>query len=91
MTMVFFSIALAVGALCGALMGYETRDLKRQPGGWRPWLLLALVAIAVVSGAVAVEQINATVTVSTLAKGLSAAAAALAFVVALIAVRKSRR
>jgi len=89
-TVVFIIIAIAVGALCGALMGYETKDLKKQPGGWRPWVFLVLVAVVVISGAILVEKINSISAISTATKSVSILGAAVAFAISLAAVRKKR-
>ncbi|MDP2006083.1 MAG: hypothetical protein Q8K45_10445 [Rubrivivax sp.] len=91
MTLLFLAIAALVGALCGALMGYETRDLNKQPGGWKPWLLLCSVAVAVITGAIGVEKINEQAPPSAMTQGLGVAVAALAFFAALIIARRRRR
>lgn len=90
MTVLFFAVAIVVGALCGALMGYETKDLTKQPGGWKPWVLLVLVAVVVASGALFVEKLNAEVTLSGLTKSLSVIAAAAAFWAALVLARRKK-
>jgi len=90
MTVLFFIVAVVVGALCGALMGYETKDLTKQPGGWKPWLLLLLVAAVVVCGALLVEKINEESNLSALTQTLSIAATAAAFWVALVIARRKK-
>lgn len=90
MTLLFLAIAGVVGALCGSLMGYETRDLKQQPRGWKPWLLLCAVAVVVIAGAIAVERINAVAAPSAWVQGFSIGVAAVAFVVALVITRRRR-
>ena len=90
MTVLFFAVAIVVGALCGALMGYETKDLTKQPGGWKPWVLLVLLAVVVASGALLVEEINTKVSLSGFIKSLSVIAAAVAFWAALVFVRRQK-
>ncbi len=90
MVIAFVLIALVVGALCGAAIGYETRDLRSQPTGWRPWVLFVGVALVVAGAAALVERINETVTLSGVAKTGSLLAGAVAFTVALFIVRRRR-
>ena len=90
MTVLFFAVTIIVGALCGALMGYETRDLNKQPSGWKPWLLFLLVGVAVVSSALLVEKINSLSELSSLTKSLALVAAAVAFVVCLLVARRRK-
>jgi uncharacterized membrane protein YhiD involved in acid resistance len=90
MTALFFAVAIIVGGLCGSLMGYETRDLNKQPSGWKPWLLFSLVGVAVVSGALLVEKINSLSEISSLTKSLALVAAAAAFVVGLLIFRRKK-
>lgn len=90
MTVLFFAVAIVVGALCGALMGYETKDLTKQPGGWKPWVFLVLVTLVVAAGALLVEKINTEVPLSGLTQSLSVGAAAAAFLAALLLVRRKK-
>jgi CDP-diglyceride synthetase len=79
MTLVFFALALVVGAVCGAALGFELRpdELKVAPG--RSWLALVGVAVVVSLCAVAVESINKTEPPSDTVKALCLLAVALAF------------
>ena len=91
MTPLFFLMALVVGVATGLAIGYETRDLRNQPTGLRPWLLFVGVAALVAACSAVVSWINETDAPSTLAKGLSILAGAAAFCVALYWARKKGR
>jgi ABC-type uncharacterized transport system permease subunit len=90
MTALFFAVAIIVGGLCGGLMAYETRDLNKQPSGWKPWLLFSLAGVVVVSGALLVEKINSLSELSSVTKSLALVAAAVAFVVCLLVARRKK-
>jgi hypothetical protein len=84
----FFLAALVVGAACGAALGYETRDLRNQPTGKRPWLIFAGVAVVVGSCSAVVNAINEAMTVSAAMKGASVVSGAVAFAITLYIFRK---
>lgn len=86
--MAFFLAALVVGAVCGAALGYETRDLRNQPTGKRPWLIFAGVAVVVGSCSAVVNAINEAMTVSAAMKGASVVSGAVAFAITLYIFRK---
>jgi uncharacterized membrane protein YhiD involved in acid resistance len=88
--LLFILLALIVGVVSGAAIGYETRDLRNQPTGWRPWLLFVGVAAVVAACAALVERINETAPPSGPTKTLSLLAGAVAFAVALYYSRRRR-
>ncbi len=90
MLLIFILLALVVGVVSGAAIGYETRDLRNQPTGWRPWLLFAGVAAVVASAAALVGHINEIDPPTGTTKTLSLLAGAVAFALALHRVRKPR-
>ena len=90
MVIAFIFISLVVGVVAGVAIGYETRDLRNQPTGLRPWLWFALVAGVIGTCAMLIEKINETAPPSGTTKTLSLAAGAVAFAVALYLARKPR-
>lgn len=91
MTLLFFLMALVVGVVTGLAIGYETRDLRNQPTGLRPWLTFVGVAAVVAACSAVVSWINETDAPSTQAKGLSILSGAATFCVALYLARKKGR
>lgn len=84
MVLAFILIALVVGVVAGVAIGYETRDLRNQPTGLRPWLWFVLVAAVIGTCVVLVDQINQTAPPSGATKTLGLLAGAVAFAVALV-------
>ena len=87
----FIAIALLVGVVAGVAIGYETRDLRNQPTGLRPWLWFALVAGVIGTCAMLVEWINEVAPPSPTTKTLSLLAGAVAFAVCLALTHRAMR
>jgi len=90
MVLAFIALALVVGVVAGVAIGYETRDLRNQPTGWRPWLWFVLVAGVIGTCAMLVTRINEVAPPSATTKTLSLLAGAAAFVAALFLSRRRR-
>ena len=90
MLILFILLTLVVGVIVGAAIGYETRDLREQPTGWRPWLLFVIVAGLVAGCAWLVERINETEPLSGPTKTLVLLGGAVAFAISLFFARRPR-
>jgi drug/metabolite transporter (DMT)-like permease len=90
MAIIFFLAAIILGLVAGAGLGYESRFLRDQPEGWRPWIVFSVViGVGVVCSAL-VNHINETDPPSTSIKGLSILAGAVAFSISMFIARNRR-
>jgi uncharacterized membrane-anchored protein len=86
----FIIAALIVGVVAGVALGYESRFLRDQPAGWRPWLVFGFAVAVGAVGSYFVNYINETNPPSTAVKGLAVLAGALAFSISMYLTRRDR-
>lgn len=90
MIALFFLASIIVGITCGAAIGLETRDLRNQPTGLRPWLIFFGVALIVAGCCAVVSYISEHYYPSASIKGMAIITGAVVFTATLFWVRRPR-